>query len=42
MNDFFLHFIVKLQIPAQLTTHSAKNWSAFPDVTERISASADQ
>ena len=31
-----------VQIPAHLTTHSAKNWSVFPDVTERISASADQ
>ena len=31
-----------VQIPAHLTTHSAKNCSAFPDVTERISASADQ
>ena len=32
----------KVQIPAHPTTHSAKNWSAFPDVTEHISASADQ
>ena len=31
-----------MQIPAHLTTHSAKNWSDFPDVTERVSASADQ
>ena len=31
-----------LQIPAHLTTHSAKSWSVFPDVTERVSASADQ
>ena len=31
-----------VQIPAHLTTHSAKNWSAFPDVTEHLSASADQ
>ena len=31
-----------LQILAHPTTHSAKNWSAFPDVTEHISASADQ
>lgn len=31
-----------MQIPAHPTTHSAKNWSAFPDVTEHISASADQ
>ena len=32
----------RLQIPAHLTTHSAKSWSVFPDVTERVSASADQ
>ena len=31
-----------MQIPAHLTTHSAKSWSVFPDVTERVSASADQ
>ena len=31
-----------VQIPAHLTTHSAKSWSVFPDVTERVSASADQ
>ena len=35
-------YILLLQIPAHLTTHSAKNWSVFPDVTERVSASADQ
>ena len=35
-------FVARLQIPAHLTTHSAKNWSVFPDVAERISASADQ
>ena len=34
--------LLKLQIPAHLTTHSAKSWSVFPDVTERVSASADQ
>ena len=32
----------RMQIPAHLTTHSAKSWSVFPDVTERVSASADQ
>ena len=32
----------EMQIPAHLTTHSAKSWSVFPDVTERVSASADQ
>ena len=31
-----------LQIPAHLTTHSAKSRSVFPDITERVSASADQ
>ena len=47
--DFFIHIQlisdkcpVALQIPAHLTTHSAKSWSVFPDVTERVSASADQ
>ena len=34
--------MLNMQIPAHLTTHSAKNWSDFPDVTERVSASADQ
>ena len=38
-SDYDVHY---LQIPAHPTTHSAKNWSAFPDVTEHISASADQ
>ena len=33
---------IALQIPAHLTMHSAMNWSGFPDVTERVSASADQ
>ena len=32
----------QLQIPAHLTTHSAKSRSVFPDITERVSASADQ
>ena len=32
----------RVQIPAHLTMHSAMNWSGFPDVTERVSASADQ
>lgn len=32
----------ELQIPAHLTTHSAKSRSVFPDITERVSASADQ
>ena len=32
----------RLQIPAHLTTHSAKSRSVFPDITERVSASADQ
>ena len=31
-----------VQIPAHLTTHSAKSRSVFPDITERVSASADQ
>ena len=31
-----------MQIPAHLTTHSAKSRSVFPDITERVSASADQ
>ena len=34
--------IRKMQIPAHLTTHSAKSRSVFPDITERVSASADQ
>lgn len=33
---------IELQIPAHLTTHSAKSRSVFPDITERVSASADQ
>ena len=32
----------ELQIPAHLSTHSAKSRSVFPDITERVSASADQ
>ena len=32
----------ELQITAHLTTHSAKSRSVFPDITERVSASADQ
>lgn len=32
----------QMQIPAHLTTHSAKSRSVFPDITERVSASADQ
>lgn len=31
-----------LQIPLHRITDSASNGSVFPDVTERISASADQ
>lgn len=38
----FQKVLQKVQIPAHLTTHSAKSWSVFPDVTERVSASADQ
>ena len=38
--DLGLHNL--MQIPAHLTTHSAKSRSVFPDITERVSASADQ
>ena len=41
VNEIF-YGMISLQIPAHLTTHSAKSWSVFPDVTERVSASADQ
>ena len=34
--------LLGMQIPAHLTTHSAKSRSVFPDITERVSASADQ
>lgn len=34
--------LIRMQIPAHLTTHSAKSRSVFPDITERVSASADQ
>ena len=36
------HLLHNMQIPAHLTTHSAKSRSVFPDITERVSASADQ
>ena len=40
--DVYHRALVYLQIPAHLTTHSAKSRSVFPDITERVSASADQ
>lgn len=36
------HKTCSMQIPAHLTTHSAKSRSVFLDITERVSASADQ
>ena len=40
--SFLEKYWIELQIPAHLTTHSAKSRSVFPDITERVSASADQ
>ena len=42
VNDKFAYCPQCVQIPAHLTTHSAKSRSVFLDITERVSASADQ